>query len=1069
MASEAREWRRLWMQEEEAERRHDLAERQLLQQKELADRNYNLARDQMAHQMDLQTDAQAFQQRMAEDLRLHELGLLDREEKLKVSEMAINLMPTMSLEGQWQQVEHLEQMGSPLAATARGVVRQGIFQDPNQAIAMVDTLFTAPPGTPFTPEFVEQAARAVIRVTGMEGETADDFMKDVKTALERRAEEREEWNEMEWASARTSLRQSQANLADTRATTRETDQRTANMLQQYDINEEQRGEILESLRLSNVALASENAMAQIREGFLPQMMAAQLGNILATTQGIENQNRFFEETFENMVEDVVNATAISREEARHIVATGAVRDAAAKGDLELLKATIAHTHSHTDLLDAQSGALSQQMQEARIAMATQLVEDGHADLIGALADDLFSDLGLSTEQQAELVEGLKDTANSRMSHREKMEAANVRIALATADYEAWKADSAESQRMFQNVTTLRELGQTDRALGFQEYALGQTDRQIEQEAERIGIRREEVENTERYNTRVLDLQERGMDHQEAKDQAYLEIAREELTLHQQGLAANIRQEDERIAQGAESLGIRREELENTQAYQARVLDLEERGFTHKQAHDLAYLGLATQELALQDRRLTGELAQRAEDLGIRRMDVEARIRNDDRLTDLRERGFTHEQSMDMLHYMHAREELALSRWIAEDRSEQGWEGVAQGWEGLAIEARRVGLYGASLNPPPVGTAPLPSSEVHSEIFSSLRISTGDLVRARSEVSEHTSSISQLRQAIEFDEETGEMLAIREGARPIISAIAQRYSVDMMDPGIGMDQMDVVHHLMALMEGEENAARLNAESNVLGYVREWMSITGQLPTAQQLGFQAGDPIFTNAVQRISGVSMQGEINSEVHGLANHIASNLAANSGRGGSWAVAEVGWEQFVEQTTPQQREHAGLGTIVEFAALVNDRSEEFHTNVETATAGAQLMGQMWGRQYNVENEIDRYELDQHLGAAHNSIFGTDAESGFIDRLANLPASHSVGDLWTGRTANTVGIQEERRLASTIVHTFGDLLPEGLIEDGRIQDRGQLTQFLVAAGDAMAEQRRALQVIDGEFRVSRPN
>ena len=956
LARESREWKKLWMQEEQAEQQ------------------YHLAQKQMDHQVQLQTDQQAFQIRRDEAQNAFNEGLLDRKELLQVSEMALDLMPSMPVDQQWEQVEYLEQMGSPLAQAARGIVRRGMFDNPAQAMAMVDSLFSADIGTPFTPEFVRMAAQTVVGISGMEGEAATNFMDGVERALTERGEEREEWNKLAWERERTAVRQAQADVTHRESETRHVDADTERIFQGIAVTEEQRKDVLESLRLSNVALRTDNAQQQIINNILPAQLSAELGNILANTKGIENQNRLFDATFDAMVQQVMDEASITRENARHLVATGAFRDAAVKGDVDLMKATIAKTYSEVDFLDTQTEALNLSMQEARIAMATSLVEEGRGDLIAGFADDLFGDLGMSTEQQAALVESLRETADSNLRHRDKGIQANTRIAMANADLKELEADTAEYRQQFEDKVTLRELGQRDRQLDLTEDEMIAS---LELSRDRLTLDAEALGHDVNLRKRALEIQERGVDADIAYNVAYLELQ-------------------------AGRLDLDIEALEQDVDLRTRALDLQETGMDREEAYNQAYL--------------------------------------------------------ELLH-----ERLGLDQWIAEDVSERGWEG-------LAIESRRVSAFGASVIQDFDGELPT-SGETHKAIFDSLRISTGDLLRAADTVNEHGVALRQLESIIDIDPDSGEILGWRDPEkesdnRARLSALARRYGIDLLG---GESMEDVALELQQLITTDQEAARLNAQNNTMAYVREWYSIQRTIPTAQQLGFPPNHPIYLAAVQRIPGVYAQGAINSHALGRANSLAERVVTSMLENGEGSAAvTVAWDELQDEFTYEELEHAGIPTFIEFSAITNEVMEDYRQDMNTAERMAGLMGQMWGDEYDLKNEADRYELNTRLGAVYNSIHGTTSQDGqvldkgLLGRLSDLPAG--------GRPAAGAhqARQEVSRYAHSVINLFGaENIQEGLIEvspwDGQatIPDPAALAEWLVNVSHGVADGRRALDIVDG--------
>lgn len=441
--------------------------RQLWQQQDQANKNYELAQQQMSFQAQQQLDSQAFQERMAKAQEAFQLGVLDRNELFEISKLTIDMMPNMSLESQWAQVEALQEMGSPLTHVARGNVRAGLFDNFQDAVSLVDSVFTAPIGTPFNAAFVGLAADAVIARSGLEGEAAENFRADLEAALEARQGDAERWEGMQWGNAQTALDQARANVVQTRTETKNIDAQTQSIFQGMQFDAEKHGFIIDSLDLQNQLLSSEVAISQIREGNLPAQFAAELRNLNAQTRGLENGNELFKRTVDLQVEQLSTELDISREQLRHDLATGMARDAIVQGDLDYLRATIDYvgqqeleSAARTEGLHVSADAAKLDMTNTRVSIITSLVEMGRGDLLGQVAPDLLAGLDIPEDAQGELLASLTETANSRLTAAEKIEKANVQVALAEARYATWNANTIGER-------TAADAARADRALDLQ--------------------------------------------------------------------------------------------------------------------------------------------------------------------------------------------------------------------------------------------------------------------------------------------------------------------------------------------------------------------------------------------------------------------------------------------------------------------------------------------------------------------------------------------------------------------------------------------------------------------------
>ena len=423
--------------------------RQLWQQQDATNKQYDLAQQQMTFQAAQQRDQQAFQERLANAQNDFNLGVLERKELFDVSQIALDMMPNMTLDQQWSQVEALEQIGSPLVHIARNTVQASLFNNFEDAVSLVDSVFTAPLGTAFTPAFVRQAADAVISRSGMGEEEAVAFREELEAALTARQGDAEEWDNLGWETARTGLNQARANVLETQANVYNLNAQTQRIFQDTQFEADKHGFIIDSMDLQNQLMGLQVNREEMVNGNLPAQMAAELRNLNAQTKGLENGNELFNRTVEIQVQTMATQLGITQEQLRHDVATGMTRDAIVQGDLDYLRATIDYVGqqelesvARTEGLHVSAEAARLDMSNTRVSILTQLVEMGRPDLLTAVGGDLIAGLDVPEGERAQLLASLAETANSRLSNSEKVERANVQVAMAEARYAEWNADTA---------------------------------------------------------------------------------------------------------------------------------------------------------------------------------------------------------------------------------------------------------------------------------------------------------------------------------------------------------------------------------------------------------------------------------------------------------------------------------------------------------------------------------------------------------------------------------------------------------------------------------------------------
>jgi len=817
--------------------------RQLWQQQDATNKQYDLAQQQMTFQAQQQKDAQAFQERLAKAQEAFQLGVLDRNELFEVSKIALDQMANMTPEQQWAQVEALQGLGSPLLSVAQNSVRTSLFDNFSDAVNLVDSVFTAPIGTAFNPAFVGLAADAVIARSGMQGEEAEAFRNQLDEALAARGGDAEEWNALQWDSARTSLSQARANVDQTVAQTTQIDAQTAQIFQNTQFDADKHGFIVDSLELQNRLLTLEGNQLELVNGNLPAQFSAELRNLEARTRELDNGAELFNRTLEHQVRTFAAQTGIAEEELRHTLATGLTRDAIVQGDLDYLRATIdyvgaqeAESIARAEGLNVSTDAARLDMTNTRVAMVTQLVELGRGDLLAQVGGELFAGLGIPEDAQGELLASLRETADSRLSSAEKIEKANVQVALAEARHATWQAATAEEQRRFDN-------------------------------------------------------------------------------------------------------------------------------------------DIATQRLALEQ-------------------------------------------------------------------------------QGMALEEQRLQGYLNSLNAPAPGSVSIPTSDIHNAVKNGIGISVGDLNSATSNYNGWVQADQTMMGMVAANPDGTFEVRDREG----LAALAQQYGIDasLMDP------QETARALQTLITVERNTTRSRAEADTLAYARAFIQESGRIPTAGELGFETGDPIYTAAIQRIPGLTLLPDASDAVTLDLENLAATLSPSIGEDGIlFGGASAVYEDLLATHGETALEAAGIFDASAVLPILQRASAEYQQDFNLATAAAESLGAITGQTWNLENADERMNLEQTMASYENT-----AET-FIGMLDELPTR--TQDFFNGFVGGWQPSHEEAQYVLNVSRTLGiplaGLLERGLVNQaGNITDRAGFRQLLLSFQGTLADQRIAVQSIDGLLR-----
>lgn len=448
-----REWERLWQMEQERLSREQMQE------------------DQQRFDLDLELKRQSFEERMAEAERNFQLGLVDRNEQFLLGQEALERMGGMNIDQQWATVEWLERSGNPVSSLARQMVRSSLFQNPQEAIDLVNNVFTAPLGTRFNPTFVNMAIDAVSGMAGWDDDTTEQVRKDALARIEQLGSDAEELDDAAMEGSRLALQQARADIVQTGAETGNilagTEQvraQTAAIYQGMDIAEEQRGIHLQILERTladmdaTIRIKGLEATAQeIMNGFLPSQLSAGLAETLARTQGMEDQHLLFQRTLDYTVREMAARTGLAEEDLRFALATSLTREAIVRGDHELLMANIdvlraqeENIRANTSLTGTQQEALELgmdetrlRMNESRISMLSQLTAAGDVELLTLGGAQLLRDMGFDDVTAARVLEQLTEVASTKRSNALKVEEANVILALEEANF---ARDTAEDRR-----------------------------------------------------------------------------------------------------------------------------------------------------------------------------------------------------------------------------------------------------------------------------------------------------------------------------------------------------------------------------------------------------------------------------------------------------------------------------------------------------------------------------------------------------------------------------------------------------------------------------------------------
>jgi hypothetical protein len=413
--------------------------RQLFQVEEQID----LQRQQLEQAVTLQEDSQAHAVELAElQARLANENL-DRQEAFKIGETLFTSQEEgrTPLDQQYAIAETMSANGNRWAKLYEDNIRSSLLGSSEDTIASIDALFSAKPGDKFNAIQYRAAAPAYANFAGLEGKERENFIQqvndlvshynslgaEVEDAAMRRLE-------AEVTNLEETVNATRANIVHTRAQTDETiartdliGQQTAKLGQDILQSAELFPHIKEGQRLQNINLEGQNERIRIENDYLPEQITAGLANLYAQTRDLDNGNKLFEATFDDMVAKIAAESQITQEEARHKLATAMARDGIVNADAEQARKAL-------ELMDLQIAGQEHALKEAKLSLYNDLLERGQPELVRALAPDLLANVEVSDEDREKIIAMGEETAGQRRVTTSDLERAQATIALAESAF-----------------------------------------------------------------------------------------------------------------------------------------------------------------------------------------------------------------------------------------------------------------------------------------------------------------------------------------------------------------------------------------------------------------------------------------------------------------------------------------------------------------------------------------------------------------------------------------------------------------------------------------------------------
>jgi hypothetical protein len=447
-------WRELWLKQESNETQKDLVDVQ-------------------------RTQVDVDRERVINDGR--RIGLEESKDRYQrhkdAYDNAMTMLPNMTFDEALQFVEDFEDTNPFKSQLRAGVYSQTINADPTQASNYLNNILNLPVGQTFLLPAAIDSARALGRRMGWSDETIVEMVETL-----------EEWHahlggEQEF-TRRNEMERMVADLANVRASTdniyAETDKTrafTAGIIQDTSFKADEHPEVMRQLRAVSSRMEHEEVIAAAQAGQIDERLAAELNVLLAQLSLAEVDVQIAERTIRAVVNRITAESEIVEEEARHLVATGLVRDAIVQGNLDHLETSISFLEEQTEGQRLANSLTEVEVERAGLALDTQtysllatMVERGDAAVIRATAGRLLGILNVPEDLVDGIVESMATEAGQTGDRRVRMARfaeeiaradslvarrtinarvrtanAGARNADAEADLNRWLADSAQDR------------------------------------------------------------------------------------------------------------------------------------------------------------------------------------------------------------------------------------------------------------------------------------------------------------------------------------------------------------------------------------------------------------------------------------------------------------------------------------------------------------------------------------------------------------------------------------------------------------------------------------------------
>lgn len=429
----------------EAERERDLT-RELAEQQSAAEER----RIKLAERTQQWTEENALR------MEQFNLGVLERNEIQTWASDTVNLLrdPALSLEDRRAMIEGLGQFAnaSPIAAryyaTAQGLMRSNIVADPQEALEWLHTnVMNAAPGAGVSVDTVRLYAEGVADFQGWTGQQREDFINMYVKSAEALNAERPEVRDAYLDGMRLNNAAIQQNIDESKSLVETRQSEMEIQLARLGMDQESHAVAMEQAPYITSALASQATIAALEAENMPYQLQVANRTAWLNLQEAEQRSAVYGDILTAELRSATAEADINEETARHLIATGDLRDAMVQRDydragadldwvLQQMKESDMRIRAGEQAMDM--NALS--MQETRLSMLATLVEFGNADLVRGRGAELLAGV-VDEELIPGVIESLATQAEQRGDADLKQAQAMATLTTAQAAKEEQTIDS----------------------------------------------------------------------------------------------------------------------------------------------------------------------------------------------------------------------------------------------------------------------------------------------------------------------------------------------------------------------------------------------------------------------------------------------------------------------------------------------------------------------------------------------------------------------------------------------------------------------------------------------------